>query len=312
MRRSLVIFLWLVSFSYFSSADEPKEKSFELRNDDRVLFLGNSFFERALEYGYIETTLALSFPDRDITFRNVGWDGDTVFGHSRTGGRRRAVFGDVEEGFQKMVEHVRLLKPSVIFLAYGANESFAGLGGVDNFKKGLQDLVEALSDSGKVRFVFISPLPVSPKFLPDPSYLKERNTSLTAYSKVLSTVASKLRYPFVDLLGPLSNTEFTTNGLHPNGKGYRLIAEEITDQLNLPSARIELTSSKSEELRLTIIKKNLLYFHRWRPRNDAFVYGERKNEQKIAQTEPAQFEPFILKKESRIREILKTITSETQ
>ena len=116
----------------------------------------------------------------------------------------------------------------------------------------------------------------------------------------------------MDLLGPLANTEFTTNGLHPNGKGYRLIAEEITDQLNLPSARIELTSSKSEELRLTIIKKNLLYFHRWRPRNDAFVYGERKNEQKIAQTEPAQFEPFILKKESRIVEILKTITSETQ
>ena len=245
MRRSLVIFLWLVSFSYFSSADEPKEKLFELRNDDRVLFLGNSFFERALEYGYIETTLALSFPDRDITFRNVGWDGDTVFGHSRTGGRRRAVFGDVGEGFQKMVEHVRLLKPSVIFLAYGANESFAGLGGVDNFKKGLQDLVEALSDSGKVRFVFFSPLPVSPKFLPDPSYLKERNTSLMAYSKVLSTVASKLRYPFVDLLGPLVNTEFTTNGLHPNGNGYRLIAEEVTDQLNLPSARIKLTSSKS-------------------------------------------------------------------
>jgi len=163
-----------------------------------------------------------------------------------------------------------------------------------------------------VRFVFFLPLPVSPKFLPDPSYLKERNTSLMAYSKVLSTVASKLRYPFVDLLGPLANTEFTTNGLHPNGNGYRLIAEEITDQLNLPSARIELTSSKSEELRLTIIKKNLLYFHRWRPRNDAFVYGERKNEQKIAQTEPAQFEPFILKKESRIVEILKTITSETQ
>ena len=133
-----------------------------------------------------------------------------------------------------------------------------------------------------------------------------------AYSKELSTVASQLRHPFVDLLGPFANTEFTNNGLHPNGNGYRLIAEEVTDQLNLPSARIKLTSSKSEELRLTIIKKNLLYFHRWRPRNDAFVYGERKNEQKVAQTEPAQFEPFILKKESRIREILKTITSETQ
>ena len=81
MCRSLLIFLWLVLFSYFSSADEPKEKSFELLNGDRVLFLGNSFFERALEYGYLESAIALSFPDRDITFRNVGWDGDTVFGH---------------------------------------------------------------------------------------------------------------------------------------------------------------------------------------------------------------------------------------
>lgn len=312
MCRSLLIFLWLVWFSYFSSANESKEKSFELLDGDRILFLGNSFFERALEYGYLETAIALSFPDRDITFRNVGWDGDTVFGHSRTGGRRRAVFGDVEEGFQKMVEHVRLLKPSVIFLAYGANESFAGLGGVGTFRQGLQYLVKALGDGGKVRFVFISPLPLSPKFLPDPSYLKQRNTSLMAYAKELSTVASQLRHPFVDLLGPFANTEFTNNGLHPNGNGYRLIAEEVTDQLNLPSARIKLTSSKSEELRLTIIKKNLLYFHRWRPRNDAFVYGERKSEQKVAQTEPAQFEPFILKKESRIREILKTITSETQ
>lgn len=312
MCRSLVIYLWLGWFSYLCFADESKNKSFELSDGDRVLFLGNSFFERALEFGYLETALNLSFPHRNITFRNLGWDGDTVFGHSRTGGRRRAVFGDVEEGFNRLVEHVRSLEPSVIFLAYGTNESFAGLKGVSSFKKGLERLLETIGEGGKVRFVFISPLPVDSKFLPDPSYLKERKASLMAYSKVLRTVASELRYPFVDLLGPLANTEFTTNGLHPNGNGYRFIAEEITDQLNLPSARIQLTSSKSEELRLNIIKKNLLYFHRWRPRNDAFVYGERKNEQKIAQTEPAQFEPFILKKESRILEILKTITSETQ
>ena len=46
--------------------------------------------------------------------------------------------------------------------------------------------------------------------------------------------------------------------------------------------------------------------HRGRPRNDAFVFGERKDEQKIAQTEPAQFEPFIAKQEAVVRQLLQT------
>lgn len=309
MCRSLVILLWLVLVPFFCSADETKDKPFELLNGDRVLFLGGSFFERALEYGHLETALALRFPDQDISFRNIGWDGDTVFGHSRTGGRRRAVFGDAEEGFQRMVEHVRSLKPSVIFLAYGSNESFEGLKGVTHFKKGLHRLIKELGNGRKVRFVFLSPLPVIPKFLPKPSYYKDRHAALMAYTEALRSVAAETQHPFVDLIRPLANTEFTKNGLHPHSLGYRLIASQIAHQLNLPSSRVKLTSTKAETLRASIIKKNVLYFHRWRPRNDAFVYGERKDEQKIAQTEPAQFESFIVKEETNIRNLLKSIAS---
>lgn len=311
MCRSLVILVWLALVPCFSFAGEPSEKPFELRDGDRVLFLGNSLFERALEYGHLETALALRFPDRNLTFRNVGWDGDTVFGHSRTGGRRRAIFGDAEEGFQRMVEHVRSLKPSVIFLAYGSNESFKGPEGVAEFKKGLRRLVEAVGEGGKVRFVFLSPLPVSPIFIPEASYYEERQAHLLAYADALRWVADQRGTLFVDLLGPLAKADFTTNGLHPNDAGYRLIAAQLAEQLNLPAPCIKPTSPKAEALRATIIKKNQLYFHRWRPRNDAFVYGERKDEQKIAQTEPAQFEPFIVKQETRIREMLNAIASET-
>ena len=311
MFRSLVSLLWLLLIPCFCFADEPNEKPFELHDGDRVLFLGSSFFERALEHGHLETALALRFPDRDISFRNAGWDGDTVFGHSRTGGRRRAVFGDEEEGFQRMVEHVQSLKPSVIFLAYGTNESFDGPRGVARFKKGLHRLLGALKDKSNVRFVFLSPLPVNATFLPNPSYHKDRQAALITYTEALRSVAAQMEYPFVDLLSSLAKVEFTKNGLHPNGAGYRFIGAQIADQLELPSPRIKSTSAKAEVLRATIIKKNLLYFHRWRPRNDAFVYGERKDEQKIAQTEPAKFEPFIAKQETHIRAILKSIASET-
>ena len=53
---------------------------FALLQNDRVLLLGNAFFERAGDYGHIEAALTNRFPDKDVTFRNLGWTGDTVFG----------------------------------------------------------------------------------------------------------------------------------------------------------------------------------------------------------------------------------------
>ena len=120
--------------------------------------MGNSFFERALESGYLETTLTQRWPDQNITFRNLGWDGDTVYGHARTGGRRRAVFGDPEEGFQRMIAHLKSLRPTVIFVAYGLNESFDGENGIEKFRTGLKRLTSEMPSS--IRYVFISPLPI--------------------------------------------------------------------------------------------------------------------------------------------------------
>ena len=67
---------------------------------------------------------------------------------------------------------------------------------------------------------------------------------------------------------------------------------------------IDIDADEAEDIRQQIIKKNTLFFHRWRPRNDAFVYGERKDEQRIAQEEPVQIEPFITKRESEITILL--------
>src|SRR5690349_9642521 len=40
---------------------------FELRDGDRVLFIGDTFFEREVDYGHIETRLTAAFPDRNVT-----------------------------------------------------------------------------------------------------------------------------------------------------------------------------------------------------------------------------------------------------
>ena len=158
------IFLGLICALVSSVALRGEQKvSFELRDGDRVAFLGNSFFERARHHGYLETSLALRWPERRITFRNLGWDGDTVFGHSRTGGRRRSVFGDPEEGFGKMIAHLRQLDPTVIFIAYGWNESFAGLQGIAPFRAGLTRLLQNAGAPTR-RFVLLTPVPLEQGF----------------------------------------------------------------------------------------------------------------------------------------------------
>ncbi|MCI0465190.1 MAG: hypothetical protein L0Z62_50350, partial [Gemmataceae bacterium] len=59
--------------------------AFELRDGDRVVFLGDALLEREQYYGYIELALTTRFPERHVTFRNLGWSADTPAGDSRCG-----------------------------------------------------------------------------------------------------------------------------------------------------------------------------------------------------------------------------------
>lgn len=307
-----IALLWVLTFA-FTAVASAQETSFELRDGDRDVLLGNSFFERAIDYGVIETDWLTRWPEREISFRNVGWDGDTVYGHSRAGGRRRAVFGNAEEGFQRMLTHVQSLKPTVIVLAYGFNESFDGAVGEAKFEAGLRRLISELGAAGKVRFVLLSTTQLRANVRDKETsigtaiekHLAERNKQLDGYNQIMRKVAHELRHPFVDLSGLFSKSgeELTENGIHLNRFGYERVAEVTAEQLELPDKKVT-DSSRVQNIRRAVAKKNRLYFHRWRPRNDAFVYGERKDEQKIAQTEPEKFEPVVSKQEEAIRALL--------
>ena len=105
--------------------------SFELRDGDRVVLLGSTLIEREQNYGYWETMLTARNAKKKIVFRNLGWSGDTVFTDARGG------FGTPADGFREMQELVEALKPTVIFVNYGANEAFEGEAGLPRFRQGL-------------------------------------------------------------------------------------------------------------------------------------------------------------------------------
>jgi hypothetical protein len=57
---------------------------------------------------------------------------------------------------------------------------------------------------------------------------------------------------------------------------------------------------QAEKLRRTIVAKNQLYFHRWRPQNVTYLFGFRKDEQGKNAREVPQFDPLVAAKETEI------------
>jgi hypothetical protein len=57
---------------------------------------------------------------------------------------------------------------------------------------------------------------------------------------------------------------------------------------------------QSERLRQTVVAKDRLYFHRWRPQNVTYLFGFRKHEQGQNAREVPQFDPLVAQKEAEI------------
>jgi lysophospholipase L1-like esterase len=303
------------SASDIQAADKTAP-NFELKDGDRVVFLGNTLIERAQQHGFIEATLTVAHPDKNIIFRNLGWSGDDVWARSH------AVFdfNNIAKGYTRLMDHIKVLKPTVIILGYGGNEAFAGKAGLDAFVKQYNKLLDDLTKASDpaVRFVFLSPLKHEDKGppLPDPT---ETNKKIKIYHQAIYEIAAKRGGVFVDLYRVLTENAskaLTNNGLHLNERGYLLTAvtvglhsKAVQDQMNqgnTRSVKVSLGSSdRFEQLRQIIIAKNQLYFQRWRPQNITYLLLFRKREQGNNAVEIPQYDPLIAKYEKQIAELRK-------
>jgi lysophospholipase L1-like esterase len=207
-RLALVAFLLLAPAA---GAAEP----FAFQYGDRVVLIGNTLIEREQRAGYWETALTALHPYKRITFRNLGWSGDTVWGEAQ--GR----FGGQAEGFRHLKEHVATLQPTVLLIGYGFNEAFAGPAGLPKFEAGLDTLLDTLAAT-KARMVLLGPQRQGDlgRPLPDPT---ANNKNIALYRDSMRKIADKRGYPFIDLYDLLGNenTPLTDDGIHLTDDGYR-------------------------------------------------------------------------------------------
>lgn len=277
-----------------------KPNHFEFKDGDRVVWLGNTLVEREQRYGYWETALLAANEDKNVTLRNLGWSGDTVFGDARAS----FDFNKPNAGFDLLVKETLKHEPTVIFISYGTNESFEGKDGLPKFEKGLERLLDALKPT-KARIVLFSPMQFQKSAsLPDPKPMNER---LALYRDAIKALAEKRKHYFANLYdkvlvqeGPVSD-----NGIHLNEGGYQLTATLFLHTLGLENPR--LSTEKLEALRKSVIAKNELFFHHWRPQNYTYLFGFRQREQGNNAKDTKEFKALTDKADEEIAKIRKEL-----
>ena len=77
--KKILLSIHSALFSVLCCASVP----IKFEKKERVVLVGPTFVERMARFGYLETALILAMPNKEITFRNLGWSADTVKGASR-------------------------------------------------------------------------------------------------------------------------------------------------------------------------------------------------------------------------------------
>jgi len=297
---------WLILLSFLTTFSAS---AITLEDGDTIVLLGNTVIERAQKYGHLETELTLASGKSNLKFRNLGWSGDTVFGHARS------YFGPPKVGFERLQNDLTELKPNIVIICYGAVAAFEGKAGLPDFIAGYQSLLEMITKTAKPREIIILSPPAAENLgapLPD---MSAHNENLALYSKALAEFSAKQKHHFGNLFQASQNPQadsspLTDNGLHFTEKGYATLAPKIITLLGLPpTLQAKAPDTSRRELREKIIAKNKLFFFRWRPANETYLRLFRKYEQGENAKELPMFDPLIAEHEKEIEALRKATLS---
>jgi len=273
--------------------------AFEWKDDDKVVLIGGTVIEREQNYGHWELALTRHIPAKNVTFRNLGWSGDTVWAESR------GIFDAPEQGYAKLIELVKEQKPTVLIFGYGQVEASNGPSRIpvflQQYKKIINDCKAGSAPGARV--ILLGPMDILPMPAPLPkpdSY----NTQIAAYRDAIRQFAPTVNATFVPMAMPKAeNTkellELTDNGQHLTSEGYARTAPQLVLALAQKSPK-KLKSGDEASLQQTILKKNELFFHRHRPQNVTYLFLFRKHEQGNNAVDIPKFDPLVADLEKQI------------
>ena len=211
-----------------AQAQDPPR--FFLEDGDAVVLAGDGLVENAQRFGYVEAALTVRRPG--LTFRNIGWSGDTVFGEAREH------YTHPPTGFQHLVEQLASPKPSVAVLAYGGGLAFEDDDALSRAVEGYHALLDTLA-ARDIRCVLVSPVPQDERASPNPN-AAALNERLAAARDAFRKVAARRGCGWADVFDAMAEeyeraaTEGKTlaeHGMRLNAAGYRALARRLVEAM---------------------------------------------------------------------------------
>ncbi len=315
--RSLLAAVFALLLTLLTSTSLGARQPFPIEEGDRVLFLGDTLLEREGTFGFLELRMHEQFPKTRFSVRNLAYSADTPIGRSRS------VFDGPEKGWERLKEQIAMVKPTVVFLGYGMSSSLDFVGSpTDRMAEAkmtveakaarfasemklLMEAIRAVDPATKVRFVLVNPirhedlraaLPSTPDPLGHNQALEQIGAVLTKLGKEHG--AAQVALFETNAAAAYGLPQMTDNGIHLTSAGYRLFADHVASELGWSKR-----GSGNDALRRMIQRKSELFFHRWRPQNETYLFGFRKHEQGQNAREIPMFDPLIEKAEDEIFQV---------
>lgn len=203
---------------------------FAIRDGDRIVLLGDSITEQRQYTTFIETYTLTRFPKWHLTFRNIGWGGDTAQGGLARAGR-----------------DMLPLKPTFVTIDFGMNDHGYRAFQDDIFRNYIEKqtrLTALLKDQG-ARVALLTPQPIEDK-RPDPDQ-DVRNQALRKMSDGLRELATQQQVLFADQFDPymavMLNARKTDpnavigagDAVHPGPVGHTIMAWAVLKCLGAPA-----------------------------------------------------------------------------
>lgn len=238
MLRAVILASVLVAAT--ARAEEPL-----LRENDRVVFYGDSITAQRLYTTFVETAVATRLPSRSVRFVHSGWGGDTV----RGGGG-----GPIEK---RLARDVTAYKPTVVTIMLGMNDaSYRGFDAkiFDAFETGYEKIVATLKkELPGVRLVLIEPSAYDEVTRPA-TVPGGYNATLVRFGAFVRGLAAREGARSVDLNAPLvaclekanaANHELAQkivpDRVHPAPAGHLIMAAALLRGLGVPSVVSEVS-----------------------------------------------------------------------
>lgn len=247
MKNHFLLGLLVIGLLYSCQQEKATTGLLQTKDVQRMVLVGGSLVSNMEDYGFFERSILQHYPVKQVSFRNIGWPADDVYGLARSqfGSAQNTRSWEppsAEKGFgsKVLMQHIKEASPTTLLLAYGAEAAFfEAEEDLTLFTSGYERLLDFAEEQG-AKLVLLSP-PKQEVAFSTKEVCETRNNWLAKAASFIKETAEVRGHIYIDLYeGLVTNPSqhlYTNNGIQLNETGYERMNDLLLEQLQIKDTK---------------------------------------------------------------------------